>query len=93
MRARRTQTNEPARCAVLLPALAQLPEPLALVDVGASAGLTMLFDATPTTTAGTGWPAPTRTRPPCAARLRGRYRSPTGSRPCLADRADLTPST
>jgi len=44
MLARRTQTNEPARCAVLLPALAQLPEPLALVDVGASAGLTMLFD-------------------------------------------------
>ena len=44
MRARRTQTNEPARCAVLLPLLAQLPEPLALVDVGASAGLTMLFD-------------------------------------------------
>jgi hypothetical protein len=44
MRTRRTQTNEPARCAVLLPALAQLPEPLALIDVGASAGLTMLFD-------------------------------------------------
>jgi hypothetical protein len=44
LRTRRTQTNEPARCAVLLPALAQLPEPLALVDVGASAGLTMLFD-------------------------------------------------
>jgi hypothetical protein len=44
IRARRTQTNEPARCAVLLPALAQLPGPLALVDVGASAGLTMLFD-------------------------------------------------
>jgi hypothetical protein len=42
--ARRTQTNEPARCAVLLPLLAQLPEPLALIDVGASAGLTMLFD-------------------------------------------------
>jgi hypothetical protein len=44
LRQRRTQTNEPARCAVLLPALAQLPEPLALIDVGASAGLTMLFD-------------------------------------------------
>ena len=44
MLTRRTQTNEPARCAVLLPALAQLPEPLALIDVGASAGLTMLFD-------------------------------------------------
>jgi hypothetical protein len=44
MLARRTQTNEPARCAVLLPALAQLPQPLALIDAGASAGLTMLFD-------------------------------------------------
>ncbi len=41
---RRTQTNEPARCAALLPALAQLPPPLALIDVGASAGLTLLFD-------------------------------------------------
>jgi hypothetical protein len=42
--ARRTQTNEPARCAILLPALAQLPQPLALIEVGASAGLTLLFD-------------------------------------------------
>jgi hypothetical protein len=42
--ARRTQTNEPARCATLLPALAQLPPPLALIEVGASAGLTLLFD-------------------------------------------------
>jgi hypothetical protein len=41
---RRTQTNEPARCATLLPALAQLPGPLALIEVGASAGLTLLFD-------------------------------------------------
>jgi hypothetical protein len=41
---RRTQTNEPARCAILLPALAQLPQPLALIEVGASAGLTLLFD-------------------------------------------------
>jgi hypothetical protein len=44
MLARRTQTNEPARCATLLPALAQLPAPLALIEVGASAGLTLLFD-------------------------------------------------
>ena len=44
MLARRTQTNEPARCATLLPALAGLPEPLALIEVGASAGLTLLFD-------------------------------------------------
>jgi hypothetical protein len=42
--ARGTQTNEPARCAVLLPALALLPEPLALIEVGASAGLTLLYD-------------------------------------------------
>jgi len=42
--ARATQTNEPARCAVLLPALAQLPQPLALIEVGASAGLNLLFD-------------------------------------------------
>lgn len=39
MLARRTQTNEPARCAILLPALAMLPQPLAVVEVGASAGL------------------------------------------------------
>ena len=38
MLARRTQTNEAARCATLLPALA--PRPLALIEVGASAGLT-----------------------------------------------------
>jgi hypothetical protein len=44
MLARRTQTNEPARCATLLPALALLPPPLALVEVGASAGLTLLAD-------------------------------------------------
>lgn len=44
MRARRTQTNEPARCAALLPALARLPQPLALIEVGASAGLTLLHD-------------------------------------------------
>ncbi len=44
MLARRTQTNEPARCAVLLPVLAQLPQPLALIEAGASAGLTLLVD-------------------------------------------------
>ncbi len=44
MRTRRTQTNEVARCATLLPALAQLPEPVALIEVGASAGLCLLYD-------------------------------------------------
>jgi hypothetical protein len=42
--ARRTQTNEPARCATLLPLLATLPPPLALIEVGASAGLCLLVD-------------------------------------------------
>src|SRR2546428_8194766 len=42
MRSRRTQTNEVGRCAVLLPALPA--GPLALVEVGASAGLCLLLD-------------------------------------------------
>lgn len=42
--ARSTQTNEAARCAVLLPFLAELPQPLALIEVGASAGLCLLPD-------------------------------------------------
>ena len=44
MLTRTTQTNEPARCAVLLPLLAALPQPLALIEVGASAGLCLLPD-------------------------------------------------
>jgi hypothetical protein len=42
MRARRTQTNEVGRCAAILPALPS--GPLALVEVGASAGLCLLLD-------------------------------------------------
>lgn len=42
MRSRRTQTNEVGRCAVLLPALPA--GPLALLEVGASAGLCLLLD-------------------------------------------------
>jgi len=41
---RSTQTNEPARCATLLPVLARLPQPLALIEVGASAGLCLSPD-------------------------------------------------
>jgi len=41
---RTTQTNEPARCSVLLPILTQLPQPLALLEVAASAGLCLLPD-------------------------------------------------
>ena len=41
---RATQTNEAARCAALLPALAAVDGPLALVEVGASAGLCLYPD-------------------------------------------------
>jgi hypothetical protein len=44
MMERSTQTNEPGRCAVLLPILARLPMPLALIEVGAAAGLCLLPD-------------------------------------------------
>lgn len=41
-RERRTQTNEVGRCAPLVAALARIPGPLALLEVGASAGLCMI---------------------------------------------------
>lgn len=41
---RRTQTNEVGRCATLLPVLASLPGPLALLEVGCSAGLCLTPD-------------------------------------------------
>jgi hypothetical protein len=44
MLSRSTQTNEPGRCAALLPVFACLPQPLALIEVGASAGLCLLPD-------------------------------------------------
>ena len=44
MLARSTQTNEAGRCAVLLPALAQINGPISLIEVGASAGLCLYPD-------------------------------------------------
>lgn len=44
MRERSVQTNEPGRCATLLPIFAGLPQPLAIIEVGAAAGLCMLPD-------------------------------------------------
>ena len=44
MRLRATQTNEPGRCAVLLPLLAQIDGPVALIEGGASAGLCLYPD-------------------------------------------------
>jgi len=39
-----TQTNEVGRCAVIAPALASLPQPIALIEVGMSAGLGLFPD-------------------------------------------------
>ena len=44
MQTHRTQTNEPRRCAVLLAVFASLPQPLALLEVGAAAGLCLYPD-------------------------------------------------
>jgi hypothetical protein len=44
MLACRTQTNEPGRCATLRPVLAAVPQPVALLEVGASAGLCLYPD-------------------------------------------------
>jgi hypothetical protein len=44
LRIRTVQTNEAGRCAALLPVLAALPQPLALLEVGASAGLCLYPD-------------------------------------------------
>jgi hypothetical protein len=44
LRTRATQTNEAGRCALLLPVLAALPPPLALLEVGAAAGLGLYPD-------------------------------------------------
>lgn len=42
--ARSTQTNEPARCAALLLALQEIAGPIALLELGASAGLNLVPD-------------------------------------------------
>ena len=44
MLVRLTQTNEPLRCAALMPVLAAIPGPIALLEVGASAGLCLYPD-------------------------------------------------
>lgn len=44
MLAQSTQTNEAGRCATLLPALSRIDGPLALIEVGASAGLCLYPD-------------------------------------------------
>ncbi|GAB3147133.1 hypothetical protein GCM10027058_05600 [Microbacterium neimengense] len=42
--ARSVQTNEPLRCAALLPALSRIEGPIALLEIGASAGLCLYPD-------------------------------------------------
>ena len=61
--ARRTQTNEPARCAVLLPAPAQLPQPLALIEASCPVRRdppgTGIPESWPATAAASPWPTVT----------------------------------
>lgn len=40
----RIQTNDIARCAVFVPALAQMAGPVSLIEIGASAGLNLMLD-------------------------------------------------
>lgn len=44
IRQRSTQTNEPGRCAVLLPVLHRIEGPIALIELGAAAGLCLIPD-------------------------------------------------
>lgn len=44
LRTRSTQTNEAGRCALLLPVLVSLPQPLALLEVGSAAGINLYPD-------------------------------------------------
>lgn len=79
MTARSTQTNEPARCAVLLPVLASLPQPLAILEVGASAGLCLLLELYGYDYGARGRIAPARADAPAF--------------PCLMDAATPVPAT
>ncbi|MEU8993160.1 DUF2332 domain-containing protein [Streptomyces sp. NPDC048558] len=83
-----TQTNEVGRCAALLPVLADLPQPLALIEIGASAGLCLLLDRY-RYDYGTGarlGPAHSRVRLDC--KLRGRS-TPPARLPTISWRAGL----
>jgi hypothetical protein len=62
LRTRATQTNEAGRCALLLPVLATLRPPLALLEVGTAAACAFTPTGTPTGTAPT-WSA---TMDPCS---------------------------
>ncbi len=77
MLTRRTQTNEPARCASLLPILARLPQPLALLEVGASAGLCLLPDRYGYAYGAHRIPAPSPNAPIFAARANAATPLPT----------------
>ncbi|MYG24955.1 MAG: DUF2332 family protein [Boseongicola sp. SB0677_bin_26] len=74
---RGTQTNEPGRCATLLPLLCLLPQPLALLEVGASVGLCLFRTGTAMpSTARFCEAAPSGRRSSCTARRRALCRYP-----------------
>lgn len=80
MLARSTQTNEAGRCAVLLPALAQINGPLSLIEVGASAGLCLYPDRYSYTYRTGASPRPDEREPAGAGSSAARYeREPSGT--------------
>jgi hypothetical protein len=92
---RLVQTNEPQRCTVLLPAFALVRYlaggmPLALIEVGASAGLNLLFDRYGYDYR-VGWSAGDPGSPiQCSCTLRGELRPPIpASMPPVAARVGL----
>jgi hypothetical protein len=81
LRARATQTNEPRRSALLLPALGiasrrSRDRPMAMVDIGASAGLNLLFDAYGYDYGAGRATGPAESIVRIACELRGRHRPP-----------------
>jgi len=82
---RSTQTNEAGRCATLLPSLAQIAaaegRPLALIEVGASAGLALFPDRYGYEFVGTGAGAPEESAADSAAEARTTRLVPDGAQP------------
>jgi hypothetical protein len=89
---RTTQTNQPARCATLLPALARIPGPLALLEVGAAAGLCLLPDRYDYRYLDTGDTPPPRRRGSTTITSARRNDSPVPQFSCRADPATPRPT-
>lgn len=90
---RSTQTNEVGRCAAVAPLLAELPQPLALLELGASAGLCLRLDRYRYDYALDDCIGPARSPVTLSCELRGEDREPPPRLPRIAWAAgmDLDP--